>query len=83
MRQKSPGYRSLRMNATTYQGQDAAIWEYTWQGRARPYHAVDLGFGKEGEQHYAIYLSAPDADWAACKKYFDMAVKTFRVDSGG
>lgn len=83
VREKSPGYRSLRMNATTYQGRDAAIWEYTWEGRARPYHAVDLGFGEEGERHYAVYLSAPDARWAESKKVFDMAVKTFRVKRSG
>ncbi|WP_314174137.1 serine/threonine-protein kinase [Streptomyces winkii] len=79
VRQKSPGYRNLRMNATTYHGRRAAIWEYTWQGRARPFRAIDLGFGKEGERHYALYLSAPDAEWGASKKYFDMAVKTFRI----
>ncbi|SCK37160.1 serine/threonine-protein kinase [Streptomyces sp. WMMB 322] len=83
VRAKSPGYRNLRMNATTYQGRKAAVWEYTWQGRARTYHALDLGFGTEGERHYALYLSAPDAEWGGSKKYFDMAVKTFRVSRGG
>ncbi|WP_111602273.1 serine/threonine-protein kinase [Streptomyces sp. Amel2xB2] len=83
VREKSPGYRNLRMNATRYQRQQAAIWEYTWSGRERPYHAVDLGFGKEGRRHYALYLSAPDARWADSKRYFDMAVKTFRVTRGG
>ncbi|NLU73061.1 serine/threonine protein kinase [Streptomyces sp. HNM0575] len=83
VRAKSPGYRNLRMNATTYQGRKAAIWEYTWQGRARMYHAVDLGFGKEGGRHYALYLSAPDADWAKAKRHFDMAVKTFRTAPRG
>ncbi|QPP05571.1 serine/threonine protein kinase [Streptomyces bathyalis] len=82
VRAKSPGYRNLRMNATTYQGRKAAIWEYTWQGRARTYHAVDLGFGEEGQQHYALYLSAPDAEWGAAKKHFDTAVKTFRISKG-
>ncbi len=81
--EKSPDYRRLRMNATTYLGQDAAIWEYTWQGRTRSYHAVDLGFAQEGAQHYALYLSAPEAEWGTAKKYFDMAVKTFRVSDKG
>ncbi len=79
VREKSPGYERLRMNATVYQGRDAAIWEYRWQGRARPYRAIDLGFGSEGQAHYALYLSAPDAEWDAAKPYFDMAVKTFRI----
>jgi eukaryotic-like serine/threonine-protein kinase len=79
--EKSPGYRKLRMNATSYQGQDAALWEYTWQGRARQYHAVDLGFGTEGERQYAIYLSAPHTEWGSSKKFFDTAVDSFRTTS--
>ncbi|MBR7677500.1 serine/threonine-protein kinase [Streptomyces daliensis] len=79
VRAKSPGYERLRMNATAYQGEPAAIWEYTWQGRVRPYHVVDLGFGKVGETQYAIYLSAPDAEWDAAKPYFDVAAQSFRV----
>lgn len=79
--EKSPGYRKLRMNATSYQGQDAALWEYTWQGRTRQYHAVDLGFGAEGERQYAIYLSAPHSEWGSSKKFFDTAVDSFRTTS--
>jgi len=79
VREKSPGYERLRMNATKYLGRPAAIWEYTWQGRARAYHAVDLGFGAEGETHHAVYLSAPDAEWGRSRKIFDTAVASFRV----
>jgi hypothetical protein len=79
VRKKSPGYQRLRMNGTTYHGRRAALWEYRWQGRARTYHAIDLGFGKAGQRDFALYLSAPDAQWAAAKKHFDTAVASFRV----
>lgn len=79
VRQKSPGYHRMRMNATRFQGQPAAIWEYRWQGQVRPFHVADLGFGKEGDTQYAIYLSAPDAEWQDAKPDFDAAVNSFRV----
>ncbi len=76
------GYSSLRMNPTQAQinGQQvpAAIWEWTWKGKVRRYHAIDLGFGKEGGTEYAIYLSGPDAEWQQRLPVFNNAVKTFQ-----
>ncbi len=76
------GYDLLRMNATTTLvggvKEPAAIWEWTWQGKLRPYHAIDLGFGKEGGTEYALYLSAPDARWQEERPVFDVATRTFR-----
>ncbi|MFC0842791.1 protein kinase [Streptomyces noboritoensis] len=76
---KLPGYRQLRMQSTTYQQRPAAIWEFTWQGRARQWRAVDLGFGKPGGTEYAIYLSAPAADWDRYKPVFDHVRDGFRL----
>ncbi|WP_149828459.1 serine/threonine-protein kinase [Streptomyces tailanensis] len=64
-------YRKLRMQKTTFRGQSAAIWEFTFQGRARAFRAIDLGFGREGEREYDIYLSAPDAKWDTYRPVFD------------
>ncbi|MDF3291067.1 serine/threonine-protein kinase [Streptomyces silvisoli] len=76
------GYSPLRMNSTQAQinGQQvpAAIWEWKWNGKVRTYHAIDLGFGKEGGTEYAIYLSAPDSEWQQRLPAFDNAVKTFQ-----
>ncbi|MFG3258299.1 serine/threonine-protein kinase [Streptomyces sp. NPDC048172] len=75
----SPEYERLRMNRTKYQGKTAAIWEYRWQGRARAFRAIDLGFGAAGGKQYAIYLSAPDAQWQEVKVRFDTATASFRA----
>lgn len=80
VRSKSPGYRRLLMNPTKYQGRSAAVWEWRWQGEARAFHAIDLGFGKVGETQYALYFSTPDANWLTVKKYFDVAKRSFRAD---
>ena len=75
------GYSLLRMNATTADvggvAEPAAIWEWTWEGQLRTYHAIDLGFGKEGGTEYAIYLSAPDAQWQQELPAFTVATRTF------
>ncbi|MFG2779792.1 serine/threonine-protein kinase [Streptomyces prunicolor] len=68
-----PTYRRLRMQQTTFQQQPAAIWEFTFQGRARVFRAIDLGFGREGGREYDIYLSAPDAKWDTYRPVFDTA----------
>jgi serine/threonine protein kinase len=68
-----PTYRRLRMQQTTFQQQPAAIWEFTFQGRARMFRAIDLGFGREGDREYDIYFSAPDAKWDTYRPVFDTA----------
>ncbi len=82
LRADNNGYSLLRMNATTADvggiQEPAAIWEWTWEGQLRTYHAIDLGFGKEGGTEYAVYLSAPDAEWSQELPVFNVATQTFR-----
>jgi hypothetical protein len=72
-----PTYRRLRMQQTTFRGQPAAVWEFTFQGRVRLFRAIDLGFGREGGREYDIYLSAPDAQWDTYRPVFDTVRDTF------
>ncbi|MFI6248854.1 protein kinase [Streptomyces sp. NPDC051016] len=74
-----PTYRRLRLQRTTFRGQPAAIWEFTFQGRARVFRAIDLGYGREGGREYDIYLSAPDADWDTYRPVFDNVRDGFRT----
>ncbi|MBT2384885.1 serine/threonine-protein kinase [Streptomyces sp. ISL-11] len=78
---KLPGYKQLRMEDTEYRGEPAAIWEFTWQGRAREFRAADLGFGRPGEKEYAIYVSAPKADWDKYSPVFGVVRDGFRPDA--
>ncbi|MFF0729533.1 serine/threonine-protein kinase [Streptomyces sp. NPDC004134] len=78
---KLPGYRQLRMQSTTYRGMPAAIWEFTWQGRAREWRARDLGFGRPGEKEYAIYLSTPSADWDLHEPVFENVSDGIRLET--
>lgn len=80
VRSKLSGYERLRMNRTTYQGRPAAYWEFAWDGRARRYRAVDLGFSAEGQREYAVYLSAPADQWREATPHFRTATDSFRLD---
>ena len=64
-------YRRLRMQETTFRGKPAAVWEFTFQGRARAFRAIDLGYGTAGGREYDIYLSAPETEWSTYRPVFD------------
>lgn len=80
---KLPGYHRIRMQSTTYRGMPAAIWEFSWRGRAREFRAQDLGFGEPGKKEYAIYLSAPSAEWDRHKAVFARVREGFRLHTDG
>ncbi|MGI5339575.1 protein kinase domain-containing protein [Streptomyces sp. CA-181903] len=79
VRTKVDGYRRLRMQATAYRGVPAAVWEFVFKGRVREFRAIDLGFGRAGDDEYAVYLSAPSADWDRHRPVFDAVRDGFRV----
>lgn len=72
-------YRRLRLDRTTFRGQPAAIWECTFAGRVRTFRAIDLGFGREGDREYDIYLSAPDTQWDTYRPVFDKVKEGLRT----
>ncbi|MGW7575219.1 serine/threonine protein kinase, partial [Streptomyces sp. NPDC054765] len=73
-----PPYTQLRLQSTVYQGEPAAIWEYTFGGKTRSYRAADLGFGRAGGTDYAIFVSAPEANWTTFGKVFSAVTNGFR-----
>nr|WP_272921687.1 serine/threonine-protein kinase [Streptomyces sp. SID8354] len=73
-----PRYQRLRLQDTVFQGDPAAIWEFTFQGRAREFRGIDLGFGREGGKEYAVYVSAPSADWSRYEAVFSNVKDGFR-----
>ncbi|MCF3174411.1 serine/threonine protein kinase [Streptomyces sioyaensis] len=73
-----PVYSRLRMQRTVYQGDPAAIWEFTFQGRARAFRGVDLGFGREGAKEYAICVTAPKDNWTKFAELFTHIKDGFR-----
>ncbi|WDF39826.1 serine/threonine-protein kinase [Streptomyces sp. T12] len=64
-------YRRLRMQKTKFKDKPAAVWEFTFHGRARAFRAIDLGYGTAGGREYDIYLSAPTAEWDTYRPVFN------------
>ncbi|WP_327289167.1 serine/threonine-protein kinase [Streptomyces sp. NBC_01198] len=78
-RDKVKAYHRERMErTTTADGQSAALWQFTFQGTTATFRARDIGFGKEGGREYAVYLSAPKAQWSTYLPVFENAVAGFR-----
>ncbi|WP_431954091.1 serine/threonine-protein kinase [Actinacidiphila sp. bgisy167] len=71
---KVAGYERLRMQSTRWRDRPAAVWEFAFRGRARDFRAIDLGFGEPGGREFAVYLSAPTAQWGDFRTAFDNAV---------
>lgn len=74
-------YKLVGMEETTFLGQPAAVWEFTFQGQERQNRAIDLGFGRKGGNKHAIYLTAPSTDWARYRAIFDAVRDGFREGS--
>ncbi|MEV5880427.1 serine/threonine-protein kinase [Streptomyces sp. NPDC052101] len=74
-------YRRLRMQQTSFRGQPAAVWEFTFKGRARSFRAIDLGYGREGGREYDIYLSAPESQWDSYRPVFDQVTQGFTTNA--
>ncbi|MET8684222.1 hypothetical protein ABZV77_08395 [Streptomyces sp. NPDC004732] len=57
-------YERIRMEENTFQGQDGAIWEYTYTDDAdRTIHAVNQSYVAENGTEYAIQLSWREDFW--------------------
>jgi tRNA A-37 threonylcarbamoyl transferase component Bud32 len=77
-------YQRMRMNRTRWRDRPAAVWEFSFQGTARQWRAIDLAFSGDAahggsDREYAVYLSAPYASWASALPVFDTAVAGFRL----
>ncbi|MFH8560344.1 zinc-ribbon domain-containing protein [Streptomyces sp. NPDC017988] len=75
-------YQRIRMERNTFQGQDGAIWEYTYTDEAdRTIHAVNQSYIAEDGTEYAIQLSWRENFWPAGEgaKTHRTALKTWRL----
>lgn len=74
-----PGYRGGSVQETTHGGHPAALWIFTWDGTAKdggPRVTYDLSWNENGTM-YDLWVSAPAAQRATGKSYFDEALASF------
>ncbi|WP_369376945.1 serine/threonine-protein kinase [Streptomyces sp. cg36] len=73
------GYRGGKVVATTHQGHDAALWEFSWNGFSKaegPRHTYDEAWDQNGTM-YDVWVSAPVARLDEAKRHFDTALDSF------
>ena len=75
----NPGYREIGIVPTTFDGYQAATWEYTYQGGGGLLHAVDLGFVVGSRYGFALNFQTRDADWAGSQAVFTAFQRSFQA----
>ncbi|MYS25029.1 Serine/threonine protein kinase [Streptomyces sp. DvalAA-14] len=76
-----PGYRDGVITRTTQHGQDAALWEFTYDGFGHgkgPRRTFDLCW-TQGDRMYDLWVSGPLESAESTRKAFDTAVASFRA----
>jgi hypothetical protein len=81
VQKRLPGYHRISIESVDYRGWPAADWEFTF-GTTSLTHVRNRGFVTDPSHGYAIYLSTPDADWAASQQVFQVAADSFTPAGG-
>jgi len=74
------GYQEIRIDPAEFQGYPAAEWEFTYVDGGTTLHAVDLGF-VTGDYGFALFMQAPEDEWAAMQDEFEAFKASFRTPS--
>jgi hypothetical protein len=75
-----PGYSQLGLQATNIRGTPGAFWKFTWDDQGVQQEVIDLLFVLQtpaGSQSYALYMTAPAAQWTQLRPVFDEMAETF------
>lgn len=78
-RRDNPGYERVRMDPTTFRGRPAGYWEFTFNGSAREFRAVEVAFSSADGTQYVVYLCAPNEQWSRYRPVFDTALQGVRL----
>jgi eukaryotic-like serine/threonine-protein kinase len=60
-----PGYQRIRLEPGSYQGLDAAVWEFIQLEGGQRVHKLDITFKRaDGRWGYAVLLQSPERSWS-------------------
>ena len=87
--QRLVDYRRVQMVKNIYRDRPGSVWEYTWTALkkdppyvAGPRHAIEETYFSQDGTEYAIYMSAPAADWATTSKQFKSVLQGWQEKAG-
>ncbi|WP_425244908.1 serine/threonine-protein kinase [Streptomyces sp. NEAU-NA10] len=62
-------YRKIRLEETTFRGDPAVVWEYTFTLQGIPWHARLLGFNESGKSYQINIWYRPEVEKKAVRTY--------------
>ncbi|WP_443064735.1 protein kinase domain-containing protein [Streptomyces sp. NBC_00588] len=62
-------YQKIRLERTTFRGNPAVVWEYTFTLKGTPWHARLLGFNQKGRSYQINTWYQPEVESQALKTY--------------
>ncbi len=71
-------YRKIRLEKTTFRGNPAVVWEYTFTLKGTPWHARLLGFDQDGKSYQINTWYQPETETHALRTY-DRVKDSFTV----
>ncbi|MET7696095.1 protein kinase [Streptomyces sp. NPDC005485] len=85
--QKLKDYKRVSLQANTFRDCSGSLWEFTWTALPKQTEfpgarrAIEQTYLARDGVEYAIYLSAPAADWATTRPQFDAILRGWRPPS--
>ncbi|MEV7991130.1 serine/threonine-protein kinase [Streptomyces sp. NPDC086077] len=83
--QRLARYERVTMEENIYRDREGSLWEYTWTALetdpgeyAGPRRAIEEMYLTRDGVEYAIYMSAPAADWETTREQFDTLLRGWR-----
>ena len=78
-RTRHENYDRIRIEATSFQGMRAAIWEFTYTDGGADLHALDLGFvTDDGRYGFALYWQTRADEWDSLQSVFEGVRDSYR-----
>ncbi len=78
---RNDSYREIQITPTTYQGHQAALWEYTYREGGRTLHAYNLGIVVGDRYGFALNFQTREEDWAASQVLWEQLKAGFQLPS--
>ncbi|AVH57006.1 MULTISPECIES: serine/threonine-protein kinase [Streptomyces] len=81
---KLSAYNRVSLQSNTFRDCPGALWEFTWTALPKqtpfpgPRRAIEQTYLARDGVEYAIYMSAPAADWDTTRRQFDAVLRGWR-----
>ncbi|MEV1020246.1 zinc-ribbon domain-containing protein [Streptomyces sp. NPDC050264] len=73
-------YRRILLNTNTFQGEDGALWEYTYENEAgQTIHGIDQSYIAADGTEYTIFLTGKDDIWTDLAGTYQVGLDSWRL----